>query len=260
MSKAKVSVSTLYRLGEPFDKMVKHLSKIGTQYIEVLDDGAHELNQNRVKTLKEAAKSHNLEYTMHAPFADINIASPSKPILTASMKRLKQSLAYANELDAKVWVFHPGALTGITQFYPGAEWKQNTQSIIELYEAAEGLGVNIALENLPAKYWFIMKSPEDFNRFYKETNLPLGIVMDLGHANLEGQIEPFFNQLADKIIHIHASDNCGDDDSHLGVGYGKIDYNWFAETLKKLGYDRNVVIESFEHIPESIEKLKELLN
>ena len=260
MSKAKIGVSTLYRLGEPFNKMVKHLGSIGTRYIEVLDDGTHELDKNRIQALKEAAKSYDLEYTMHAPFADINIASPSKPILAASMKRLKQSLASANELDAKLWVFHPGARTGITQFYPGSEWKQNTQSIQELYAEAEKLGVNIALENLPAKYWFLMKSPEDFNKFYKETNLPIGIVLDLGHANLEGQIQPFFNQLADKIIHIHASDNCGDDDSHLGVGYGKIDYDWFAETLQKLGYDRAVVIESFEHIPESIRKLKALLN
>jgi sugar phosphate isomerase/epimerase len=259
MSKAKVGVSMLYCLGEPFNRMVKRLSTIGTRYIEVLDDGTHELDKKRITTLKEAAKSHDLEFTMHAPFADINIASPSKTSLAASMKRLKQSLIYADALDAKLWVFHPGARTGITQFYPGAEWKQNTESIQELYKQAEELGVNIALENLPAKYWFLMKSPEDFNKFYKETNLPIGIVLDLGHANLEGQIQPFFNQLADKIIHVHASDNFGDDDAHLGVGYGKIDYNWFAETLKKLGYDRTVVVESVTHVPESIKKLKELL-
>jgi sugar phosphate isomerase/epimerase len=260
MSKAKIGVSMLYSLGEPFNRMVKKLSTMGTRYIEVLDDGTHELDKKRVSLLKEAAKSYDLEYTVHAPFADINIASPSRTILDASMKRLTQSLDYARALDAKLWVFHPGARTGITQFYPGSEWKQNTESIKELYAEAEQIGVNIALENLPAKYWFLMKSPEDFNRFYKETGLPIGIVMDIGHANLEGQIQPFFNQLADKIIHIHASDNNGVDDDHLGVGYGKIDYGWFAETLKKLGYDQKVIVESTEHVPESIQKLKALLN
>ena len=159
----------LYSLGEPFNRMVKRLSNIGTRYIEVLDDGTHELDKKRVSLLKEAAKSYDIEFTVHAPFADINIASPSRSILDASMKRLTQSLDYARALDAKLWVFHPGARTGITQFYPGSEWKQNTQSIQELYAEAEQLGVNIAIENLPAKYWFLMKSPEDFNRFYKET-------------------------------------------------------------------------------------------
>jgi sugar phosphate isomerase/epimerase len=260
MSKAKVGVSMLYSLGEPFNRMLKRLSREGTRYIEVLDDGAHELDKKRVALLKEAAKSYDLEFTVHAPFADINIASPSRTILDASMKRLTKSLDYARALDAKLWVFHPGAKTGITQFYPGAEWKQNTQSIQELYAEAEQIGLNIAIENLPAKYWFLMNCPEDFNRFYKETNLPIGIVLDIGHAHLENQIQPFFNQLADKIIHIHASDNKGDDDNHLGIGDGTIDYDWFAETLKKLDYDQRVVIESCQRVPESLQKLKALLN
>ncbi len=259
MPKAKVGVSMLYCLGEPFNRMVKRLGKMDTRYIEILDDGTHELDKKRVATLKETAKSYELEYSLHAPFADINIASPSKIMLNASMKRLKQSMFYASALDAKLWVFHPGAKTGIGQFYPGADWKQNNESIQELYKAAEQYGVNIALENLPAKYYFFMSKPEEFVRFYRETNLPIGIAMDVGHAHLEGQIEPFFNMLADKIVHIHASDNDGLDDQHLGIGEGKIDYKWFQQTLKKMGYDKSVIIESMTNVPESIQKLKQLL-
>ncbi|MCX6644618.1 MAG: sugar phosphate isomerase/epimerase [Candidatus Bathyarchaeota archaeon] len=260
MPKAKVGVSMLYCLGEPFNRMVKRLGTVDTRYVEVLDDGKHELDKKRVAMLKEAAKSYSLEYSLHAPFADINIASPSKSMLDASMKRLKQSMSYANALDAKLWVFHPGAKTGIGQFYPGADWKQNNQSIQELFKVAEELGLNIALENLPAKYYFFMSKAEDFVKFYRETNLPVGIVMDLGHANLEGQIEPFFNMLADKIIHIHASDNDGVEDQHFGIGQGKIDYDWFAQTLKKMGYDKTVILESTTNITESLQKLKQLLS
>jgi sugar phosphate isomerase/epimerase len=259
MSKAKVGVSMLFCLGEPFDRMVKRLGTMQTRYIEIVDDGTHELSKKRVAALKEEGKSHSLEYTLHAPFADINLASPSKAILNASLKRLKQSMAYANELDAKVWVFHPGAKTGISQFYPGAEWKQNVASIQELYRSAEEYGLNIGLENLPGKYWFLMHKPEEFMRFYRDTNLPLGITLDLGHAHLEDQIEPFFNLLADKIVHIHASDNDGSDDQHLGIGKGKIDYEWFKQTMNKTGYDKTVIIESITDVPESIKKLKELL-
>jgi sugar phosphate isomerase/epimerase len=259
MSKAKVGVSMLYCLGEPFNRMVKHLGTMDTRYIEIVDDGAQELNKKRVVTLKEAAKSYSLEYSLHAPFADVNIASPSKDMLNAALKRLKQSMAYANELDAKVWVFHPGALTGISQFYPGAEWKQNSESIQELYRAAEEYGLNIALENLPGKYWFLMHKPEEFMRFYRETSLPIGIALDLGHANLEAQIEPFFKLLADKIVHIHASDNDGSDDEHLGIGQGKIDYDWLKQTINKMGYDKAVIIESTANITESLQKLKQLL-
>jgi sugar phosphate isomerase/epimerase len=260
MSKAKVGVSMLYCLGEPFDRMVKRLGTMNTKVIEIVDDGTHELDKKRVANLKETAKSHGLEYSLHAPFADINIASPSKIMLAASMKRLRQSMAYANEMNAKVWVFHPGAKTGIGQFYPGADWKQNIESIKELYKTAEEYGLNMALENLPAKYYFFMSKPEEFARFYKETNnLPVGIVLDFGHANLEGQIEPFFNLLTDKIVHIHASDNDGSDDQHLGIGQGKIDYNSITESLEKIGYDKSVIIESITNVPESLKNLKQIL-
>jgi sugar phosphate isomerase/epimerase len=259
MSNAKVGVSMLYCLGEPFNRMVKRLGSMNTRYIEILDDGTHDLDKKRIALLREAAKSYNLTYSLHAPFADINIASPVKPLLNASLKRLTQSLANANAIDAKMWVFHPGQRTGIGQFYPGADFKQMCQSIQRLYTQAEEYGINIALENLPAKYWFLMNTPEEFQKMYKETNLPIGITMDLGHANLEGQIQPFFNQLADKIVHIHASNNDGSDDQHFGVEDGNIDYVWFAETLKKIGYDKSVIVESVHKVPESIQKLKQLL-
>jgi sugar phosphate isomerase/epimerase len=65
--------------------------------------------------------------------------------------------------------------------------------------------------------------------------------------------------LADKITHIHASDNDGVEDQHLGIGQGKIDWNWFAQTIKKLGYDKTVILESTTNITESLQKLKQLL-
>ena len=259
MSKAKVGVSMLYCLGEPFSRMVKRLGTMDTKYIEILDDGTHDLDKKRIALLKEAAKSYNITYSLHAPFADINIASPVKPLLNASLKRLTQSLANASAIDAKIWVFHPGQRTGIGQFYPGADFKTMCQSIEKLYKIAEEYGLNIALENLPAKYWFFMSTPEEFQRMYKETGLPIGITMDLGHANLEGQIQMFFNLLADKIVHIHASNNDGSDDQHFGVEDGNIDYVWFAETLKKIGYDKSVIVESMHKVPQSIQKLKQLL-
>jgi len=259
MSKPKVGVSMLYCLGESFNRMVKRLGKMDTKYIEILDDGTHDLNKARIAVLKEAAKSNNLTYSLHAPFADVNIASPVKPLLNASLKRLTQSLSNASAIDAKMWVFHPGQRTGIGQFYPGHDYKQMYQSLELLYSKAEEFGINIAMENLPAKYWFLMNSPEEFQKMYKETNLPIGIALDLGHANLEGQIQPFFNKLADKIVHIHASNNDGSDDQHLGVEDGNIDYIWFAGTLKKIGYNNAVVVESMYKVTESIQKLKCLL-
>jgi len=259
MSKPKIGLSMLYTLSEPFSKMIQRLATVKTPRIEIVDDGLHTLNKKRVQTLNETAKSYGLTYTVHSPFADINIASPSKPILNASLKRLKQSMAYTNALNAKLWVFHPGIQTGISMFYPGKDWKQNTESILLLHQAAEEYGVKTALENVPEPYPFIMKSVEHFTKFYKETNLNLTLTFDVGHANINKQIELFLTTFKDKIAHVHASDNMGETDQHLGIGYGKINWQQFAQTLREIAYDKTVIIESVEHIEESLHKLTQLL-
>jgi len=259
MAKPKIGISMLYSLGEPFNKMVQRLATANTPRIEVVDDGLHALSNRRVQTLNEAAESYGLTYTAHAPFADINIASPSKPLLRASLKRLRQSMAYANALNAKLWVFHPGMQTGISAFYPGRDWTQNLQSIRLLCKAAEDYGVEIALENVPEPFPFTMKSVEHFSKFYKETGLDMGLVLDVGHANINKQIPLFLTTFKSKIVHIHASDNMGEFDQHLGIGYGKINWQQFAQTLKEIAYDKTVIVESVEHVEESLQKLTQLL-
>jgi sugar phosphate isomerase/epimerase len=259
MSQATIGISMLHCLGEPFNKMVKRLAAVEAPLIEVVDDGLHTLNKKRVATLNEAAKSKRLRYTVHAPFADINIASPSKPILNVTIKRLNQSLAFTNALNAQLWIFHPGCQTGISMFYPGKAWQQNIQSIRKLQATAEDYGVKIAIENLPEKYGFIMKNAEDFRKFYAETSLDIGIVLDVGHANLEGQAETFLKEHPTRIEHIHVSDNMGENDQHLGIGYGKINWQRFAENLRQIRYSKTLVIESVEHVEESLQKLRQLL-
>jgi sugar phosphate isomerase/epimerase len=260
MRKPKIGLSMLYCLSQPFAKMVKRLNRVETRYVEVIDEGLHALNKKRVATLNQIAKSRNIQYTVHAPFADINIASPSKPILTVSLERLKESMAHANALNAKLWVFHPGNKTGISMFYPKDDWKQNTKSLIQLHKTAEEYGLNTAIENLPERYGFLMKQPQDFQKFYKETALnDVGIALDVGHANLEGQTEQFLKKMPDKIVHIHVSDNTGEHDQHLGIGYGKINWQQFAETLREIAYDKTVIIESVQHVNESLQKLRQLI-
>ncbi|MCW4005739.1 MAG: sugar phosphate isomerase/epimerase [Candidatus Bathyarchaeota archaeon] len=259
MSKPRIGLSMLYTLSESFNKMVKQLNKAPVKYIEIVDEGAHTLNNKRVKILKDAAKTHGFKYSVHAPFADINPASPSKPILKASLKRLKQSMQYANDLDAYLWVVHPGNKSGISTFYPGADWKQNIQSITELHKTAQDYGLKMAMENLPEKYNFLMKTPDDFKRFYTETGLTdIGIVLDTGHAHLEGQIQPFLKEIPDKLAHIHISDNHGETDEHLGLGEGTIDWQEFTTLVKAAKFSGTVLTEAVFSSKETLQRTQKL--
>jgi sugar phosphate isomerase/epimerase len=238
--------------------MTKHLLEAETSYIEIVDDGFHALNKKRVSILKDIGKSYGLKYSVHAPFADINIASPSKPVLKAMFKRLEKSIAYASALNAYLWVFHPGLKTGVSMFYPDMDWLQNLKTARLLFKIANDYGVKIAIENVPEPYPFLMKCVEDFTKFYDEIDENIDLVLDFGHANINGQTERFLTAFADKIVHIHAHDNDGKNDQHLGIGYGTVDWKNIANLLKKISYDKVVIIESVEHVEESVQRAKQL--
>jgi sugar phosphate isomerase/epimerase len=125
---------------------------------------------------------------------------------------------------------------------------------------ADEYGLHFAIENVPGKYGALMKTADDFARFYKETALTdVGIVLDTGHANLENQIQSFLTQFPDKVVHLHLSDNMGDVDEHLGIGYGKIDWTQLTTHLKSIRFSGIVMIESVFNVPESLSRLTQLL-
>ena len=258
LPKPEIGLSMLFCLGENFPSVLKRLQEVNVRHVEIIDEGSHALNTRRIKSLKKVAKAHDLDFVIHAPFAGINIAVPTPVLRGTVMKRLKKSILYAGQLDCRLWLFHPGLKTGVSHFYPGADWQLNLESVRDLLKIARKEGVEIAIENVPEPYPFIMKSVQDFSRFYNELGDDIGMVLDVAHANLNHQIQDFVRQFPEKIVHMHVSDNDGAHDLHLGIGYGTIDWEAVAKEIKKAEYDSLIMLESIEYVEESLENLQKL--
>jgi sugar phosphate isomerase/epimerase len=256
MGKIEIGLSMLFCLGEPFSSLMKELRKVPLRQVELVDEGLHTFNASRVKALKQAAESLDLELTVHAPFVDNNIASPNPIFRRMFLKRLEKSILYASQLDCRLWVFHPGLKTGISYFYPGLDWQLNLDSVHELQEIAGRYGVKIAIENVPEPYLFLLKNVQDFERFYSDFGEDLPLVLDVGHANLIHQTQDFITQFSEKLVHVHASDNDGTGDLHLSIGHGNIDWRKVTAALKESGFNGVVMIESVKNIETSIKTLK----
>jgi sugar phosphate isomerase/epimerase len=258
MPKPEIGLSMLFCLGESFHSLLKHLREVDVRHVEIDDEGSHALNKRRTKSLKKVADSHDLDFVVHAPFAGINIAVPNPVLRRTILKRLKKSIFYAGQLDCRLWLFHPGLQTGVSHFYPGRDWQLNFDSVRTLLKIARKEGVEIAIENVPDPYPFLMKNVQAFSRFYDELDDDIGMVLDIAHANLNNQIQDFIRRFPEKIVHIHVSDNDGAHDLHLGIGYGNIDWESVAKEIKKIEYGNIVMLESTEHVEESLQTLRKL--
>jgi len=249
----------LFCLGAPFSSLVKNLRKVDVSYVEILDEGLHRLNAKRLEAIREVAKEKSFELTLHAPFVDMNIASPNPVLRRTILKQLEKSIRYASRLDCRLLVFHPGKRTGISEFYPGLDWKLNLESMCHLLDVAKRYGVEISVENIPEPFPFLLKSVEDFSRFFAELGEDLGLTLDVGHANINHQTNDFMSKFRSRIIHVHASDNEGTSDTHRGIGQGTVEWRSVADSLKRTKYNRIIMLESIEHIEESIQTLQNLL-
>ncbi len=258
MPKIKIGLSMLFCLSEPFTSLLERLENVNVHYVELLDEGLHTLDGKRVRKLRKIAEACNIEFMVHSPFADINIATPSPVLQRTILKRLEKSILHASQLQSRLWIFHPGLKTAVTSFYPGSDWQLNMDSVRQLQKIAEKHGVEIAIENVPQPFPFVLKDVEDFSRLYKELNDDLSLTLDVGHANLNRQIQAFINTFSDKIVHVHASDNKGNYDAHLGIGYGTVNWTYVAKALKSIGYSGAVMLESVRHVEESLQRLQKI--
>lgn len=259
MAKTDIGLSMLHCLGEPFSSLCQRLQEITVNRVELIDDGWHRLNQERVKKLKKIGESQGLAYTLHAPFSSINIAAPAEDMRNFFLKRLGESMDFARRLECRLMVFHPGLRTGISDFYPGVDWKTNIESAQKLLQLSKKHGVEIAVENVPEQFGFLVANVEQFSRFFNELDEEIGLVLDVGHSNINGQTHAFVEAFREKIVHVHVHDNDGKQDLHLGVGSGTVNWQQFAEDIKKIRFKGIVMLESYYNIKESIATLQKLL-
>jgi sugar phosphate isomerase/epimerase len=260
MAQMKIGLSMLFCLGEGFPLMLERLEGLNVHYVELIDDGLHALDKKRVETLNRVSGSFNIEYTVHAPFSDINIAATDNKLRRFILKRLKKSLQYAHQLDCKLWVFHPGHHSAISSFYPGMDWHTNLQSVKTLLRLSHEYNIKIGMENIPEIFPTLLRNVEDFSRFFNELGEDVGIVLDVGHANVNGRVRAFMDTFGDRIVHIHVSDNDGKQDSHLGVGKGTVDWQDFARAARRIQFRGIVMIESIEDVKQSLQTLTQLLS
>lgn len=255
----KLAVSTLFCLHKPLEEAFTDIILSGSNLIELTDDGLHALDRPKVERLLELRSSYGLEYSLHAPFSSMNIAAPDEYLREAMLRRLEASIKWASALKVEALVFHPGAATAIEYFTPGVGWNLNIKSVKRIIKFAEEYGVQAMIENCPEPYPFLMKSVENFNRFYEESGLDLKMVLDIGHAHLRGEIDGFLKHLGGRVGHIHVSDNNGQMDEHLEIGRGTIGWERVFQKIRDAGFKGWVVIESFKGVKESIKRLEGLL-
>ena len=201
------------------------------------------------RAVLEIARRYNLDIVVHtSPY--LPLASRHSVTREAAWSELAKTVDLAGALGSSLMTIH----------YLGAPAFFSMQQIIETYEnllkfllqAAKKSGISIALENSPINQGEAPLFREIFRRVPDARML-----LDVGHThlntdtNLAGDFlkDPI---LADRLIHVHISDNNGRDDLHLPLGSVRNGIDWpdMIHAIRNHPYTGRMTLEVFSPDPE----------
>ena len=245
----KIGASTLAGIEFELEKTLDFIENLGIKYAELVHQYPAEFIDS------EILESYSLKYSIHAPFMDVNIASPQDQSRLNSIAQIKSSIDLANEINAEAVVVHPGLISFLANKYFKKEvYEFANESIKEIGDYAKNLGVMATIENMPNFESMIYQNIVDLNQLLVENEMHM--TLDIGHANHVGYAPD--EMIFDSIKHVHVHDNLGDDDSHLPLGEGSIDLKYIINTLESKNYDGIYILEvnDYDSIKKSYEYMK----
>lgn len=205
-----------------------------------------DMNADRRAEIRHLGKTHDVLFTVHAPWQ-------ANPLHPDGIPLLIRSIDFAADVGAVLMNLHLYVEEG-PQGYADA--------LAPVLRHAVAAGLRVSIENTPHT------TPDDFNQTFaclaNLTDIPAGTVgtcLDIGHANLCTPTHNNFIQFLDllgehvPIIHVHAHENHGDRDSHLTLFTGPsreddAGIRAFVERLRRRDYRGAIILEQWPQPPE----------
>jgi sugar phosphate isomerase/epimerase len=254
-----MTLNSKYKFGfnvfnKPPEDFFYYASETGLKHIEINLTKEHSclisFNPERIENLHKIAKEHQVELSLHLPYA-LNIADNISLIGNSNIVYMEKCVEFASLIKAT----HITAHIGNYYWFPVNSWKKRNalnrfiKRMETIITACEKLNITFALENVVpiphgTEFYLLGDSIEDFNYIYEKLDSDnLKFCLDAGHANMAEGVLQYTKELKDKLICIHYHDNKKSNDEHLVVGEGTIAWTEFAQELKNIDFSGPLISE-----------------
>jgi sugar phosphate isomerase/epimerase len=171
----------------------------------------------------------------------LNLASADSGRRQHALDEATRALQIARQLPFSTLVVHAGVPRTVQTASGESSRDGARRSIDALATAAEPLGVRIAVEVIPNE----LSRTGSLVYFVEEVlaGRSVGICLDFGHAQLEGDLVDGIETVSEHLIAVHVHDNRGRADDHLLPFEGGIDWPAAITAMQKVGYDGAVTFE-----------------
>jgi sugar phosphate isomerase/epimerase len=246
-------------------KEIEEIGKLGFDYIELTIDAPEATPEIILKNqdkIRETLSAYQLEVVGHLP-TFVSIADLYESIRKSSIDENIKALEAGVALGIKKFVIHPGTIRGLGKQVKDKANKYADKSLANIVKKAKELQVTLCLENMFPETHAPTEPYELEKIFFKHPVLMF--TLDIAHAHIgtkKNRSTEFIRRYANRLSHLHVSDNFGKDDCHLPIGAGMIFFNRIFKELKDTGYDETMTLEVFsrdrDYLKLSLSKIKHL--
>jgi len=221
--------------------LIQRLKEMGYDGVEV---PIFEGTAQEYRALGAVLRDHGLGATaVTAMTADTNPISGDPKIRQAARDRLRWALDRAAEINAEVLggPLHSalGVFSGVA---PTAdERRHGIEFFREIAAHAASVKVQLAIEYLNRFENYFLTTAADTLAFVDEIDHPAcGLMWDTFHAHIEEKSTAPIEAIRSRLVHVHLSEN------DRGIpGSGQVQWEANFAALRKINYDRWLVIEAF---------------
>ena len=222
------------------------LARATFDVVEVVCDSPYEspLDVN-ADFLKSVGRSLGTEFTIHCPFVKSDIGSLDDAVRESSVQGVLDCIDLGSAVGASLVVVHPTRGTRGSLEERDRVKALEKESLVRVHERAVAKGLWVCVENMPSGGAFADRSLASGVMHLVKSLDGAGVTLDVGHANTTTvPAQTMARHLGSLIRHVHVHDNRGEQDEHLEIGLGTIDWRAVVRTLVELKYDGTLLDES----------------
>lgn len=197
--------------------------------------------------IAELLERHSVRVaSLHAPlYPDVRTYRKDRWYSLSSEDEEHRLASVAATALAANWLSHRGGGTVVLhtnfpqdKWYPH-RWAAFLSSLNELLDLVRG-NVRFAVENTPLPSGRVEVILDIVHRYSPER---VGVCLDLGHANIQESVLSGIRASAERLIHVHASDNHAVQDDHFVPGRGSIAWDRAIAALRETGFSGPFTVE-----------------
>lgn len=227
-------------------KYIEKVRSLGFDTLEISCALLKDISKAELDDLKSEAKAQGVTLTAgYGPSESENLASADENVVKNAINFYADILKKLEYLD----IHTIGG--GIYSYWPvdyskpidkAGDWARSVKNVRTVAKLAGECGVDYCLEVLNRFEGYILNTAKEAVQFVEEVNVPAAKVMlDTFHMNIEedSMIDAILTA-GDRLGHFHVGEN-----NRRVPGKGTMPWAEIGHALRRVGYDKNVVMEPF---------------